>query len=485
MAVAEPWVDTSDAFLRADIQRLSDAGYIHVPVNTYPLMWSGIMRDLETVVPDQVPYNLQSAYFRVAAAADHAQRNIDSTVVRFAGGSDTKQFRHFGSSYRDEGEAVISQNWVSGNFAAKASIHYVGGPDDGDNLRFDDSYLAVSLGNWVVSAGWQQRWWGPGWDTALVMSNNARSIPGVALSRNQADAFDLPVLNWFGPWTFTTFMTRLENDRYVPHALLWGARLEIRPFESLTIGFNRTAQWAGDGRPDSWSTFRKLLTGDDNCGEDGLDSCGSSNVGGGGANEPGNQLAGIDFRLTHNWGMMSTGLYGEFFAEDIGDNSDPTDLIGRSYKAGLDSQFSVWNMDWLTYVEWTDTYASDGNKAYEHQIYRTGYRFKGRSIGSTYDRDSESLVLGAKVNMESGIKLDALVRYVKLNKTDENRYQGVSFHSVSDREQKRYGAQLGVTYPLTNHWTVNVTGVASRTQTVDTGDWNNDLDGYVSAEYKF
>ena len=45
-AQAEPWLDTRDAWLRADIERLSQAGIIKVPINTWPLMWASIMNDL-------------------------------------------------------------------------------------------------------------------------------------------------------------------------------------------------------------------------------------------------------------------------------------------------------------------------------------------------------------------------------------------------------------------------------------------------------
>ncbi len=36
--LAEPWVDTRDAWLRADIERLSRAGIIDSPINTWPLI---------------------------------------------------------------------------------------------------------------------------------------------------------------------------------------------------------------------------------------------------------------------------------------------------------------------------------------------------------------------------------------------------------------------------------------------------------------
>ena len=35
-SLAEPWIDTSDIYLKANIQLLADSGHIITPVTTYP-----------------------------------------------------------------------------------------------------------------------------------------------------------------------------------------------------------------------------------------------------------------------------------------------------------------------------------------------------------------------------------------------------------------------------------------------------------------
>ena len=70
-----------------------------------------------------------------------------------------------------------------------------------------------------------------------------------------------------GPWTFTTFMDLLDDERYVNDALLFGVRGSFRPPRTgLEIGISRAAQWCGDGRPCDLSTFFDLLVGNDNKG---------------------------------------------------------------------------------------------------------------------------------------------------------------------------------------------------------------------------
>ncbi len=45
------------------------------------------------------------------------------------------------------------------------------------NCAPDGSYLGVNVGNFMLSAGYIERWWGPGWDGSLILSTNARPIP--------------------------------------------------------------------------------------------------------------------------------------------------------------------------------------------------------------------------------------------------------------------------------------------------------------------
>ncbi|MEI7100679.1 capsule assembly Wzi family protein, partial [Klebsiella pneumoniae] len=68
----------------------------------------------------------------------------------------------------------------------------------------------------------------------------------------------------------------------VPHAKIIGGRFTFSPFQSLELGASRIMQWGGEGRPESFSSFWDGFTGHDNTGTD---------------NEPGNQLAGFDFKF--------------------------------------------------------------------------------------------------------------------------------------------------------------------------------------------
>ena len=94
IAAAEPWLDTRNSGLRFDLERLSSTGIIKVPINTRPLMWVGILNNLEEIDPKSVPANLRNSYARVMAAGKSAAGVHRSTKsVTFSAASDAQLFR--------------------------------------------------------------------------------------------------------------------------------------------------------------------------------------------------------------------------------------------------------------------------------------------------------------------------------------------------------------------------------------------------------
>lgn len=199
--LAAPWVDASDIYLRADIQALADAGVITMPVNTFPLMWSGIGVDLNKAEPSLLTPEMAAAYARVNYYYRQAVENRGNTRLKAVGATDEARFQHFGSDYREQGELKASHEYMDNRFAFKVSATAAYDAQDDKDFRLDDSWMSLVLGNWVFTAGTVEQWWGPGFDTALHKSNNARPMPSLMLSRNNAAAFETPWLSWMGPWT--------------------------------------------------------------------------------------------------------------------------------------------------------------------------------------------------------------------------------------------------------------------------------------------
>ena len=112
----------------------------------------------------------------------------ETGTVRFRVGLSASEnpriIRAFENTPREEGEASVGLSWLGERFVVNLAATYAANPFDGEEFRPDGTYAGVVLGNWMVTAGWQERWWGPSGDGSLILGSNARPTPGVMLQRN-------------------------------------------------------------------------------------------------------------------------------------------------------------------------------------------------------------------------------------------------------------------------------------------------------------
>jgi hypothetical protein len=260
-----------------------------------------------------------------------------------------------------------------------------------------------------------ERSWGPGWDGSLILSTNARPVPAISIDRRIPEPFETKWLSWLGPWNATMFLGQMEEDRPVPEPYLWGMRVEFAPtiVPGLEIGLSRALQLGGQGRPRHFDIFLEAFISHDNANE----TTGITK-----AEEPGNQLAGVDFR----WRPLTQfpfALYGQVVGEDE-DHFLPNALM---FHYGVETwgnwESSTWRM-FLEYVDTTSTWWTDENSqnhSYNNHIYGDGYRHYGRSVGHWSDSDSEIVSLGGLLANSDGNGWGGTVRSGKLN-----RYGGVN-----------------------------------------------------------
>jgi hypothetical protein len=310
---------------------------------------------------------------------------------------------------------------------------YANDPVDGEEFRPDDTYVGMVLGNWMVTAGWQQRWWGPGNDGSSILSSNARPRPGVTLQRNLSTPFETKWLSWLGPWNLTTFMERLDDERATEDPLLWGFRFGFRPLEGLEVNVSRTAMWCGEGRPCDFSTFIDVVTGKDNRGENISPE-----------DEPGNQLAGFDIR----WSLpknIPVALYMQWTAEDSRPQGVPLGSFLRM--AGAEYWGTIGGLSHRTHVEVAETICREGGAgfsdkkpdcAYTHPLYPTGYRYNRRVMGHSIDADGRSYSLGSTLVQSAGHMWNISLRYMQINK-EGSPDMG---HSLSATPQDRADIQV-------------------------------------------
>jgi Capsule assembly protein Wzi len=403
-AAAEPWVAPGDMRLRHDLELLYDRGVLTGPSLSWPLSWPDIARDLGRAESAKLSEGTAAALLRVQRRLRNEQRlDEPSLSAEVALGAHPIRIRTFDDTPREDFQASLALDGLGERFAYRLEVTAVSQSEDGQTWRPDGSYVAASLGNWMLSLGYMNRWWGPGWDGSLILGTNHRPVPAVAIERQESTPMDVAVLRWLGPWRFVTFMGQLEGDRDYDNALLFGMRIELRPLPSLQIAASRTAQWCGEGRPCSWDDFWNLFIGNDN--DQPLDQ------------QPGNQLAGFDVRWTWPGGGVPLALYGQFIGEDEAGYL-PSKYLGLF---GAETWGDAFDGTWRAHVEYADTTCNFAGTpqygcAYESSIYTDGYRYRDYSMGHSVDSDGESLGIGGMLVGSDGREWQLLFRDMRLNR---------------------------------------------------------------------
>ena len=412
VALGAPYATPGDVFLRHDVEMLADAGVIDIPVMTWPMSWGDLSRAVGgKKIDDQMPAGVVAALGRIRR---RARDETSPGELRFehggALGDNPRRLRLFEDTPRADAQITGSAEYAGERFFGRAQVTFASNPDDDREFRPDGSYVAVALGNTIISAGWQEKWWGPGHDGALALSTNARPVPGLMINRNFSDPFETRWLSWMGPWTASFSIGEMESGRGIPNARLVGGRIVIKPLPSLEFGITRTAQWGGDGRDESLDTFLDLLLGRDNVGDDALTR----------ENEPGNQLAGFDWRWRVLGGKRPVVVYGQMIGEDEA-GGFPSRYLGQ-LGVSVSSPYGNDGDQIKLHAEFSDTtcqfYESSKlfNCAYNSSIYPSGYRYRGQPIGHSSDNDTRQFALGASLFKTSGQRYSASVRYSELNR---------------------------------------------------------------------
>jgi hypothetical protein len=407
-ARAEPWMAPGNEGLRHDIQLLADAGILTGPVTTWPISWPDILRSLNALAREpQVDAGTLGAFYRVRRAARVAATPGRTVATRLSLGDEPAPWRGYAQTPRSEGEATMRLGWLGEHVAASLQATYVTEEVDGHRFRPDGSYFGVNVGNFMLSVGYMERWWGPGWDGSLILSTNARPIPSFTIERNYTEPFKTPLLSWLGPWRASIAVGEAEgHDVAVGNVRFLAARVNARPRPWLEFALTRTAQWCGDGRPCGLSTFMDLLIGKDNRDEElGIND------------EPGNQMAGYDLRLRSPWGALPLAVYAQWIGEDEAGGL-PSKFIGLM---GAEVWWSALGGSFRLRGEYTDTACGfnleepDLNCAYRNTLYPQGYSYHGRGIGHSIDNDSRSLSVAATHTGRAGV-YSVVVRRLELNR---------------------------------------------------------------------
>jgi len=233
-----------------------------------------------------------------------------------------------------------------------------------EGVYLKEGYLVYNWKNLNFLIGKQSMWWGPGRGGSIILSDNAPGFTMIRVENNYPY-----VLRWLGLFKFSFFVTRLGENRVVPHPYLWGLRLNIKPCPFFELGLSRTALLGGKGRSTTLSTWIKsFLAKDENTPK-----------------EPGDQRAGFDVKVNVPNKYLPFQTYLEAEGEDEAGNLPEK----WAYIWG----FYVPQLYKLPFLSLRVEFAGTDRAWYIHHIYKSGYTYDGKIIGYYIGRDARSFLL--------------------------------------------------------------------------------------------
>jgi hypothetical protein len=407
------WFESGDVVLRNDLLVLNDAGVIRLPVNQWPMPKAAVAWALGNA-KEHAATNaaVMLALERIRARVSEIRR---MRLRATASGGDPGLWREFSTPAREEGEIGARAGYDGERFSAALSVTGAVNPADDKEVRLDGSHATVQLGNWLISANALDRWWGPGHQGSLILSNNARPMPNLVFERAEPRPFKSPLLSWLGPYRFSFGIGQMETHREdIDRPLFMAWRVVVMPFKDIELGFSRTAQFCGAQLECNLDVFGNMLAGNDNLGFDTTPET-----------EPGNQMAGFDIRWNSPIGNWPYAVYSQMIGED------ESSYLPAKYL----SQFGV--ETWKpfasggllqTFAEYASTTASGNSSggpyygsAYNQGRFNVeGYRYYHRVIGYTSDRDAENWSVGGTYTKADGDLWSATLRKSRLNRDDFN-----------------------------------------------------------------
>jgi len=387
-AGASPWAEVGDAQVRSDVEVLAAAGIIDDVTTQWPLPWGGILYRLERAdsLDDEPDY--------VRAAADRLEQKAKSAIAtgrtNYTVTSDVTNLpdvvRGFDALGRENMQGQVSGEWMGEDTVVRVQVGAQSlNRYDHQTLLLDGSYAMQRIGDAAIYAGYVTHWWGPGWDTALSLSNNARPFPQIGITRIDTTPFSNPWLSWFGPWQAEFLVGVLDGPRLAHNTLFDGVRVSINPVPGLELALARTEQLCGSNQPPT-AYF------------DGVHPCkpiaeffNVTNT----MAHPSNSKdeVNMDLRYTNRFRQFSYALYTQEMNRDTGPfvHSDTSHLFGLSAWAPVRGTAIRFTTEYADTISTKDIFSFNNDfygQTYWDYKYQDGWQYRGRTLGSSLDTDS-------------------------------------------------------------------------------------------------
>jgi len=445
-AWAAPWAEVGDAQLRSDIETLANAGVIDNLTTEWPVPWTRILERLAIsgALRNQPEYVVDAAERIRSQAAAQMTQDITSFSAYIDATNAPEVVRGFDALGRQNVQTQGTLSWngestfIQLSAGIKSHDHF-----DSQTLMLDGTYIAKQIGGVAVYAGYLTHWWGPGWISALSLSNNAVPIPQIGISRIETTPSQSKWWSWMGPWQAEFFLGELEGDLLPVHTLVDGLRFNFNPAPGLDIGLERMDEWCGRGHPCNPENYFNLT---------------NTNASPSKTNDQGD----IDLKYSHKLGDVDLSGYLQVMNED----SNPFYHSATSHLFGLTGWVPVGQTRVRLTAEFTDSITTQQifsfgdyfyGFSYNDYKYIGGMRNLDRALGFSLDDDSKLITLQASWLGAHNITWTLSYHHADINAAipvGAVVYSEINFFVSSAPVPISIG-EARASFPLTEHFTVD------------------------------
>ena len=406
-------LSTGCAFAQSASQLGASAPYTPTWVARHYLQWLADQQSLPVLttqwpLPSGAVAQTLSGLSSASSGANSAARVFVQNELALVQGKSSLQLH-----LRNQEQALVgfSENYAAGSIASFKTAEFQAGQAEGisfggrlgvraesnasaiaEHSRFspEGSAAVLGLGGWNAQVFAHQFWWGPGWQSSLVNSNNSPAWQGVGLQRGTIKASESPWLSWMGPWNLDVFVAKAQDPMVVAKQhqgfLFSGTRLTLKPQPWLEVGFSRGMQLGGSGRPGGVSTLVKSFFGQE-VNKEAYDNFQDSSA----------QIAGYDVRVRCPLSWGSCAAYTQWMGEDAAGKIplpykfmslwgvENTYGDGRYRVFAEHANTNVYSLPWDSKPQFP---------GYVNGVYQQGYTNGGRWVGASQGSGASVTALG-------------------------------------------------------------------------------------------
>ncbi len=289
-------------------------------------------------------------------------------------------------SFYTRSEFEHSPAFSSPAAALKPEFHQLepvlfGAPNGVNRLQPVEAYMGAQFGNWAITAGKQDIWWGPGESGPLSLGTNADPFFSVRVTT--ASPVFLPgFLAKLGGFRLDLVGGELSGHHLPARPLLNAQKLTWNPIPDLELGVTRWSLFDGSGVHGFTlgSVLRNFTANSATFGN---------------AIDPGDRKSGFDFLWRPPVPGRSIALYSDFYADD---EPSPLASLRRSgFSPGIYFATLPRLPHWDLRVEAPSTRMAGADQGgfflYWNSIYNDANTNRGNPLGSWVGRDGRGLVV--------------------------------------------------------------------------------------------